>query len=241
MGDSRNKVVKLVNTSSRKKFKSVSEAKEFIDNNTIAVDVNGSCDEIIIEEVTTIVKYTKVKSVDKFSDDSKLAVFDILKGALKTHKIHSNDLIFSLVREKLEQSNFLLLEILKSDFNDNEAKKIIDKIINWKGSFMDEDIFYNGETYYDFIRNLKFDETNVLLKYLNHIQKTKPSELEFVATKTNYKPCNSYGVRVGRICVTLREGDIMFSNSTTMGRNVSVTGIYKMVNEDITKMNKFLK
>tara|TARA_R110000851_G_scaffold248445_1_gene400958 strand:+ start:126 stop:860 length:735 start_codon:yes stop_codon:yes gene_type:complete len=240
----RTKVVTLVNTSTKKKFKSVAEAKKFIDNNIIKVDVDSDSNEILIEEQVISYKYTKVNNAINFSDDNKLAVLTMLKNAIKTHKIECNNVIFSIALQNPSPiKKFALVEILKDSFNFDDVKTndLADKIINWKGSYKDKEIFYNNKKYYDFLESITFDKPKILLNILNHVQKNVNS-LKFLSTKTNYKPCHSYGIEISEnIYITLRDSDIMFGDSTTMGRNVSVTGIYNMVDNDINEMGKFLK
>jgi hypothetical protein len=244
MKNTEKKVVRLKDTSVRKLFGSVSEANKFIEENSIS----SATDEIWIEETITTHKYTKVNVVNEFSDDNKLEVIDIIKKAIQTHKIHSHDLIFNLFTGGNFNSKFILLEILKDYFDgrglgaEDKAKDVFNKILNGDNSVMSDDIFYDNTTFYDFMRDIPFDKPKVLSIVLDHISKTSLNTLEFLSTKTNYKPCNSFGVKINdRIYVSLRPDDIVFSDCTTVGRNISVSGIYQMRGDDIKEMKKYLK
>jgi len=261
MKNSRTKVVRIANGSTRKKFKSVDEAKKFIDKGPINLDMGSDC--VWIEEEIITHRYTRVDVTNTFSEENKMLVFDYIKEAIKSFKIESNDLIndllFSLIRRNrdyerkdTECSDFLLLEILKDYLKDDvKAKEVLNKL-DWfekdaedrlsRGIFSDK-IFYDGKRGYDFFSNIKtrFNKSKILLKFLDEIFDNHMSSIKFISTRTNYKPCNSFGIEINGIYVTLRAGDIIFSNSSTTGRNISVTGIYDMINDDIVKMKGFIK
>lgn len=222
-------VYRIKNANVKKKFSSMDEVNNYIkDNNIIPSNLTTS---LIIEKTVTTIENSEVetKLQEKLSKEGALIFLNRFlelsnkKNYLEIDSLHINNLLKNINSNEKYQ-------------NDPITKCIYDKIRTYNLN----DEYFDTYSYDNWQQSKKRIFSETFLHFINNVIENIDNfydKTTWINLKTNYKPCDAYGMRISigqtTIHFLIRKEDTLISHYALSGRNVNSKGIYYLNDNDL--------
>jgi hypothetical protein len=235
----------IINAGTRKTFRTLDEVNAHI-KKTKLMPLDGS-NVIKVDEITTQMHSIAVES-DEVTIETFHRLIDLLLSRLKKgNVVHTNDygttdigyMVRALKYLKIPEAfEYLKKEIDLLDIDFDKFVKLYKKTDNTR-----EEWDWIHSTIRNSIKNHGIDAHKKVIRstciiILETIKATNsiPKAFKIVRLRTNYKPCNAFGISSDYLSIGIRPEDTVIGSSLFTGRKVSRRGEEMLTEKSLTKL-----